>query len=473
MSWFGMQGVAQLWVERALNSFPEGLLLALFAWLVLRLIGRQNAGTRFAVWFMALIAVPGLSVLGAFRLNEVRLFPANYHLNSQIVVPALWAEVIFAAWAIAASIGLVRLVIGLWQVRKIRKSSAEIDVSQLGPAVEEIFQQHRSGRNIRLAVSDSIRVPAAIGFWKPVIVLPAWTLQELAPAELQPILIHELTHLQRRDDWTNLLQKIVRAIFFFHPAVWWIDSKLSLEREMACDDAVLANTGNPRAYASCLIDLLEKSCARRGWTMAQAAVHRAKDLSVRIAQILDSKRPASTRVCKPALALTIIFSLACFGASYCTPKLVTFGPTSSDSATRMAEIKKVLHSQETYAPETQGTVVPASFHVPSPVRPAQHQASSHKTTQPHTPRTTEPKLVTQYKQQTSAPRVLLTKAVDTTAPAAQMVIFIQTSYVGYGPADNSPNAQPTMPEWNTQLWQILLIAPAQNPSQTEIRPSII
>ncbi len=385
MSWLGMQGVAQLWLERALNSLPEGLLLALFAWLVLRLIGRQNAGTRFAVWFMALIAVPGLSVLGAFRLNETYLFPATYHLNAQIVVPALWAEVIFAAWAIAASVGLARLVIGLWQVRKIRKSSTEIDESQLNRVVEEIFQQHRAGRKVRLAVSESIKVPAAIGFWNPIIVFPVWTLKELSPAELQPILIHELTHLQRRDDWTNLLQKIVRAIFFFHPAVWWIDSKLSLEREMACDDAVLANTCNPRAYASCLIDLLEKSCARRGWSMAQAAVHRAKDLSVRIAQILDSKRPASTRVWKPALALTSIFSLACFGVSYCTPNLVAFGPTSPDSATRMAEIRKVLHSEETYAPETQGTVVPASFHVPSPVRPAQHQASSHKTAKPHTP----------------------------------------------------------------------------------------
>src|SRR5262249_19701242 len=153
----------------------------------------------------------------------------------------------------------------------------------------KLFQQHSAGRHVRLAVSEQVEVPTAIGFWKPVIVLPTWTLNELTPNELQPILIHELTHLRRRDDWINLFQKLVRAVFFFHPAVWWIDSKLSLEREMACDDAVLASTSNPRAYASCLIDLLEKSCARRGWTMAQAAVHRAKDLSIRITQILDHK----------------------------------------------------------------------------------------------------------------------------------------------------------------------------------------
>ena len=50
-------------------------------------------------------------------------------------------------------------------------------------------------------------------------------------------------------DWTNLLQKLVRAVFFFHPAVWWIENRLSLEREMACDDMVLAQTASASTTA--------------------------------------------------------------------------------------------------------------------------------------------------------------------------------------------------------------------------------
>ena len=65
-------------------------------------------------------------------------------------------------------------------------------------------------------------------------------MQELSTLELNAILLHELAHLRRRDDWTNLIQKIVGALLFFHPAVWWIEKKLALEREMACDDLVLA-----------------------------------------------------------------------------------------------------------------------------------------------------------------------------------------------------------------------------------------
>jgi hypothetical protein len=177
-----------------------------------------------------------------------------------------------------------------------------------------------------VTASESVRVPAAIGFHKPMIVLPAWALQDLSAEELKTILLHEHAHLQRRDDWTNLLQKVVRAVFFFHPAVWWIDAKLSLEREMACDDAVLAETGNPRAYAGCLISLLEKSCARRGWAMAQAAVGRAREASLRIAQILDAGRPGTTRVWKPALGLAGVLSLAGFGVLLCAPRLVMFAP---------------------------------------------------------------------------------------------------------------------------------------------------
>src|ERR1700744_2519387 len=120
MNWLGMQDIAKVLVERVLNSLPEGLLVALFAWLLLRLIGRQNAGTRFAVWFMALLAVVGLFFSTSFGIKHMLpllALPllAGSHGNSQIVVPASWAVVIFAVWAVAAGVALARVAAGLWQ----------------------------------------------------------------------------------------------------------------------------------------------------------------------------------------------------------------------------------------------------------------------------------------------------------------------------------------------------------------------
>jgi beta-lactamase regulating signal transducer with metallopeptidase domain len=377
-----MMTFAQLAVERAVNSLPEGLLLALGAWLLLRLMGRQNSGTRFAVWLVALagvVALPFLSGFGSAQNPDV--VPSRVH--PQIAIAAFWASAFFVLWIAIAAVALARIAVGLWQVRQIRRSCTAIPAGNLFPELQSLLAETK--RPVHLLTSDKARVPAALGFRNPAIVLPAWTLRELSTAELQPIVIHELAHLRRHDDWTNLLQKTVRAILFFHPAVWWIDARLSLEREMACDDAVLAATGNPRAYAGCLIDLLEKNCARRGWSMAQAAVSRARDASVRIARILRVGPTATTRVGRAALGVAACLSLACAGTALFVPQFVEFVPVESTFA---AHVRRPLIDS---AELPDAAVIPASYH------PPQTPALTHKAVVKRTP-TSRPTRVRQMAQ---------------------------------------------------------------------------
>ena len=142
--------------------------------------------------------------------------------------------------------------------------------------------------------------------------------------EINVVLLHELAHLRRWDDWTNLAQKIVKAVFFFHPAVWWIESRLTLEREMACDDMVLAQTASPRAYASSLISFAEKLHNVRGLSLAQALVSRMRDMSLRVAHILDEKQPSRTGLWKPVLGLSAAILALVLGATPYAPRLVAF-----------------------------------------------------------------------------------------------------------------------------------------------------
>jgi len=181
-----------------------------------------------------------------------------------------------------------------------------------------------TSRRIELRASETVRVPAALGFFRPAVIVPTWTLEELPAEELKVILLHELAHLHRWDDWTNLAQKIVKALFFFHPAVWWIEGKLTLEREMACDDLVLAKTSNPRRYAKSLLSLAERVGLGKGIALAQAALGRAHQTSQRIMQILDTGRPKATRVWKPALGLVTAMSAVAIMAVPYTPNLVSF-----------------------------------------------------------------------------------------------------------------------------------------------------
>ncbi len=350
MIWLELQTVAQISAERILNALPEGLLIVIFAWVLLRALRKQNSGTRFAVWFLALLTLavlPLLSGFGEFHSADVNGNGSTWgSMRPAITIPGHWALFVFLAWVAGACAGMTRLAVGLWRLQRLRQSCAPISVEGLDPTIRKtldaiaasISSGSRSfGSNaITIATSETLRVPAAIGFWCRTIVLPRWTLRELPPADLSVILIHEFEHLRRGDDWTNLVQKIVRALLFFHPAVWWIENRLSVEREMACDDAVLAATANPLGYANCLVSLLEKSLAHRGFSMAQAAVNRARETSLRLAQILDKDRPVATRVWTPALAMAGAFSLVCLIALPHAPQVVAFDRgivvTNSDHA---------------------------------------------------------------------------------------------------------------------------------------------
>ena len=116
----------------------------------------------------------------------------------------------------------------------------------------------------------------------------------------------------------------MKAIFFFHPAVWFIESRLSLEREMACDDAVLAANFSPRAYAESLLGLAEKSFLRRGVQLAQAAVGHVQQLKVRIVEILRKDRAGIGRVWKPAVVVMAVAGIVgVYGVSH-APRLFAF-----------------------------------------------------------------------------------------------------------------------------------------------------
>ena len=434
-----MMSLAQLIVERVVNTLPEGLLIALGAWLLLRLMGRQNSGTRFAVWLVALagvVALPFLSGLGAAGQGLPALLP---HAHPEIAIPASWATAFFVSWIAIALLALARVLIGVWQVRQIRRSCPAISVAALDPELQALLTASR--RPVRLLTSDQARIPAALGFRNPAIVLPAWTLSELSAADLRPILIHELAHLRRHDDWTNLLQKSVRALLFFHPAVWWIDARLSIEREMACDDAVLAATGNPRAYAGCLIDLLEKGCARRGWAMTQAAVARTRDASVRIARILHVGASATTRLGRAALGAAASLALACAGLALCAPQFVAFVPMQSAA---MAQGNHPL--LEDNFGSSPSAVVPASFHPAE--KPAAHpRKSAPRTPDAHPAPVRQAALLRSHTQRPPAAMARMT-AFETThqfVPAPVLIVF-ETTTSGSAFAANFTQPRATGPQ---------------------------
>ena len=321
---FSLHAIAQTSAVQIVDCLVQGTLLAIFSGLMLGMARRQNSGTRFALWFSALMAIAILPLFGGSWGRHVGI-PAGSATPSTITLPASWALYLFGTWAVIAAGLLIGVVRGLWHLHVLRKSSVPVGPAALDPRLQRTLERARSKRSVYLCTSDRVQVPTAVGLAKPMILIPRWVMQELSSEELNQILLHELAHFGRWDDWTNLAQKVVKALFFFHPAVWWIEKRVSLEREMACDDAVLAETASPRAYAECLANLAERTLLHRSLALAQSALGRIRQTSLRVAQILDVNRaPVTARAWKPAVSLLAGFALVCALGISRTPSLIAF-----------------------------------------------------------------------------------------------------------------------------------------------------
>lgn len=448
----GLHAIAQYSTLRILDSLVEGSALAGFGALLLRMTPRQNAAARFTVWFSTLLAIAGLPLITASTQHQVISAAVT---RPAVTVPESWALYLFAAWALIAGYSLFRVARAAWHLRVLRKSCTPIHFSELDPVLQETLRCFRMKRAVDFCTSQQVRVPTAIGLMNPMVVVPRWIMCELSASELNQILLHELAHLRRRDDWTNLIQQVVRALFFFHPAVWWIEKRIALEREMACDEAVLAETDSPRAYAECLANLAEKSFVRHSLALAQAALGRIRQTSQRIAEILDVNRPkASAGAWKPAVSLVAGFAIAFAVLGARAPRVVGFSndqlPSASDHAVAIA------NSQGSYEnPSLLGMPRPtnASFITASPkiqITPAKLSTGLNQNRQART---------ATIHRKVSKPEVAT--MVHMTRAESGIVPFTETLFVLI---EDGGSALSNQPVYRIQMWHVLTFQQVLKPA---------
>jgi len=235
-------------VSTALNSLWLGLLLTALTAAMVHLLPRSNATTRHAMWFTALllaVATPALLLIPrpapAAAVTGLSLPASLPAAPWTIPVTAQWPVYAMAAWLAIAAILLARVAWSLAHIYSLKRRA-----TLLG----------QRGR-IRVLVSAEVAVPMAAGFFRRAIVFPQTVLGKLTPQEFEQVLCHEMAHLRRWDDWTQLAHAIAQAVLFFNPVIYWIGRRLKIEREMACDDWVVSTTGEARPYAACLTHLHE------------------------------------------------------------------------------------------------------------------------------------------------------------------------------------------------------------------------
>lgn len=247
--------------------------------------------------------------------------PLARAITTDIHLPHLVCLGLVGAWILLAGIRSGWLI---WRLREVRrvKATSQIPSQNLQLLFEKLRLALAARRRPQLRVSCVHRAAGALGFFHPVILLPAEMDDDASTGDVEHVLRHELAHVERRDDWVNLSQQIIQAALFFHPAVWWISGKLSLEREIACDDHVLEASGRPKTYALTLANVAMRF-NHASHLLAPGVSDSNSQLQQRITMILNTKRDRSPRLARRRLGLfTTATAILAVIAINCAPRLV-------------------------------------------------------------------------------------------------------------------------------------------------------
>jgi beta-lactamase regulating signal transducer with metallopeptidase domain len=224
----------------------------------------------------------------------------------------------FVTWAYFAGVLFMtaRLVVGLRGGQSLRRNSLPVEDAGLLAMVRKQAASIGLSCVPAVAFCERISVPIVFGIMRPMILLPATLVSGLSSDQIRALVTHELSHIRRYDLLVNLLQRIVEAVLFFHPAVWFVSRRISMERENVADDAVLAAGWPPIRYADALVRMAELSSTLRtpGVTMQVAALaavgSSSSEFKRRIIRLLDGSPSSQIR-----LSHSGIFAMALATAS--------------------------------------------------------------------------------------------------------------------------------------------------------------
>jgi bla regulator protein BlaR1 len=165
-------------------------------------------------------------------------------------------------WIAAVWLGGFLLVLATWTVRWRRIAAAlkAANPSSEGRELAALRRIERIGgirKPIALLLSPGALEPGIFGIARPALIWPEGISPRLEDAQLEAILAHEVWHVRRRDNLAAAVHMLVEAVFWFHPLVWWLGSRLVDERERACDEQVVAWGSDPQVYAQSILKVCE------------------------------------------------------------------------------------------------------------------------------------------------------------------------------------------------------------------------
>lgn len=415
-------------IAAVLNSLWQTVALVAATWLAMHYTPRMNAATRHLLWWAVLAVIlvlplaPGIAARWqaasppVVREQAISLPAAPLGVDEETrtsvihpVSPApaaplelrvgMWPLGIVACWSAVLLVQMGRIG---WSYRYLRemKQRAHPASPELRRNFDAWMMSCRVHRPARLLVSDEVVSPMAVGFRHPAVILPAPLLLQFQEPEVDHVLLHELAHIARQDDWSNLSARLASAVMVLNPAAAWVLRRIEREREIACDDWVVSMTGAAKPYAASLARLFELCFARRRMLLASGMAGRASHLGERIEMLLHRSREFTPKASAARVALSTLALLALAAAGAEAPRWLALAqepaapveaqepmpavaPTPPAAQAAQQRLQRAV-PPASVAPSV-ATTPPAEFAAVAPLPPSP-AALSQATTPPPSPR---------------------------------------------------------------------------------------
>jgi beta-lactamase regulating signal transducer with metallopeptidase domain len=283
--------------------------------------------------------------------------------------PITVGDVVPGLWLAGFIVLLGRVAIGRSRVRRLDQRASPLTDAGVLARVGELRQRFGVRRSVAVRVSADDWMPMTWGVARPVILLPAGALAPTAEARrvLDAMLIHEVAHIARFDAASQAIARFVVAAGWFHPLLWLAARQARLERERACDDAVLTCGSKPSEYASQLLALVETTLPTAGASHTLAMARRSQ-LEQRVQSILNARtnRRSASRLSRWIAASLVVAAVP--GAAVQLAARTPAPGLTNDSGNRFPESIPgiVLDTATAIAPVPRRapTVIPTAVQTP-------------------------------------------------------------------------------------------------------------
>ncbi len=163
---------------------------------------------------------------------------------------------VFIIWLAGSLLFFAGISAGLFKLKKIVRESSVTSDEKFVSIIRTVAEKLEIRRYPELRISETVSTPLSFGILKPVIIIPSCVIRDMDKTDIEQVLVHESSHIERHDYIAVILQRVMEALFFFNPAVWYLSGKLSGLQEECCDDIVIDLTGDRFRYAENILAIL-------------------------------------------------------------------------------------------------------------------------------------------------------------------------------------------------------------------------